>query len=176
MLPSTISYQAEIVKNKVIALPRIAAVNVGIHILDVDNKSIDYREHPLDIGCRDIERCFKINLPIWAAKPTKLADEIRAQTRLAAAESHTAICGEKIKLVDSHFIIKRLRRILSESASVAQRLRVQTIPTTERTTMKSHKRCHAVAVGGKTVTRNAYDLGAMLIKESVICHMQNYKE
>ena len=42
--------------------------------------------------------------------------------------------------------------------------------------MKSHKRCHAVAVGGKTVTRHAYDLGAMLIKESVICHMQNYKE
>lgn len=42
--------------------------------------------------------------------------------------------------------------------------------------MKSHKRCNAVAVSRKTVTRHAYDLGAMLIKESVICHMQNYKE
>jgi hypothetical protein len=42
--------------------------------------------------------------------------------------------------------------------------------------MKSHKRCHAVAVGGKTVTRNAYDLGAMLIKESVIYHMQSYNK
>lgn len=39
--------------------------------------------------------------------------------------------------------------------------------------MKSHKRCHAVAVGGKAVTHHAYDLGAMLIKEPVICHMQN---
>ncbi len=42
--------------------------------------------------------------------------------------------------------------------------------------MKSHKSCHAVAVSRNTVTRHAYDLGAMLIKESVICHTQSYNK
>ena len=41
--------------------------------------------------------------------------------------------------------------------------------------MKGNKRSDTIAVSRKTVTRHAYDLDAMLIKESVICHMQNYK-
>ena len=57
-LASGFSYQTDIVKNKVIALPRIVTVNVGIHILDVDNQSIDNREQRLDVGRWNIKRVF----------------------------------------------------------------------------------------------------------------------
>lgn len=38
--------------------------------------------------------------------------------------------------------------------------------------MKSHKRSDTVAVGRKAITRHAYHLGTLLLKWSVVCHMQ----
>ena len=41
VLPSHFRYQAKIINNKVIAPPRVVAINFGIHILDINNQGID---------------------------------------------------------------------------------------------------------------------------------------
>ena len=41
----------------------IVTVNVGVRVLDVDNQGVDHREQRLDVGNRNIERGFKIDLP-----------------------------------------------------------------------------------------------------------------
>lgn len=42
--------------------------------------------------------------------------------------------------------------------------------------MKSHKRCHAVAVGRKTVTRHTNYFGTLHLERSIVCHMQSYNK
>lgn len=109
MLSPCIGYQAEVVEDKVVALACVAAVNVGVHILDVDNKGIDHREQSLDVGRRHVERRLKIELPCRATQFAKLAYKLRTQARLAATEGNTAVCGDEIKLVDACFGIQFLR-------------------------------------------------------------------
>ena len=92
------------------------------------------------------------------------------QARLATSECNAAICGDKIQFINPNFIIERLRRILYESVSVAQRLRIQAISTTERTAMKGNKRSDSIAIGRKAMPCDAYYLSPLLFHVSIVCN------
>ena len=97
-------------------------------------------EQGRDIVCRNIERCFKIDLPAVTAQFAEASDKIGTQARFAAAECHAAIGGEEIKLVDANFPIQRFRSIFPESTAIAERLGIEAITAMERAFVESHKR------------------------------------
>jgi hypothetical protein len=147
-------------------LTRVVAINVGVHILYVDNQGVDHWEQCLDVGGRHVERCFQIEPPLRAAQLTKLTDKLRAQARLSATKSDASVCSNEIKLVNAGLGIELFRRILAETLGIAKRLRVKTIATTERTAMKSHKRCDTIAVGRDAMSRKTYYSGSRRVHES----------
>lgn len=103
-------------------------------------------------------------------------DKLRAQTWLTAAESHAAVCGYEIKLVDARLGIQFLRPILSETTAVAQRLRVKTIAATKRTTVERHKRGDTIAVGRKAMPCNAYYLSRLYLHGIITCNQANLQQ
>ena len=156
-------YQPEIAEHEVVALAGIVAVYFGVHILDVDNHCIDYRKQYLDIGTRHIERRLQVESPGRTAQFAEITDKPRTQTRFTPSESHASICSDKIKFVNARIDIQLLGRILAKLTAIAQRLRIKTISTTERTAMKSDKRSHTIAVSQNAMPNYAYYLCSLLL-------------
>ena len=84
-------------------------IDIGGHILNVNNQGVDYREQSLEVGRRHAERSFQVELPCGATQFAELTDKLRAQTSLAASEGYTTVCGDEIKLVDARIGIQFLR-------------------------------------------------------------------
>ena len=106
----------------------------------------------------------------------ELPDEIRSHTRLSAAECNSAVCSKKIQIVNPSIGIQFLRRIIAATASVAQRLRIQTIAATERTTMERHERSDAVAVSREAMPRYSDYLYPLLFHGSIISNIANLQQ
>ena len=53
-LPPAVGYQSEIGEDNGVSPPGIVAINLRIHVLDVNDKCVYHREQGRDIVCRNI--------------------------------------------------------------------------------------------------------------------------
>ena len=51
----------------------------------------------------DIERGFDADVPLLRNDGAEVVDELAVKQRFAAAEGHSAACGDEVEVVNGHF-------------------------------------------------------------------------
>ena len=136
-------------------LAGVLLVNLGMQVFDVHDEGIHMGQHRLQVLLRHVEGGFKGELPVGAAQLAETDEVVGAQQRLATAETYPATGGQKVQLVDTHLLVKLLRRQTAQPLRRTQTGGVQTVAAVQRTAVEGRQRSHPLAVDADAVSHNA---------------------
>ena len=145
--------QTEVGHDLFVGVTRIAAVDVGVHVLHVDNVTIYDFQHAFHMVRRHIQRRFYIDLPFPSAHFAEGPYEVCPQQRLSPTEGDAATRSQKVQLILAHSVVEHLRRVEGMGMIQRERLRVEAPLAAQRTKHEGHQRGDALAVGSGTQAR-----------------------
>ena len=83
----------QVVKRALVVLPRVATVDVGVQVLDVDVVFMDVGQQALEVMTLDIEGSLDGEVPLGRRHTAKGINELAADSRFPAAEGDTPARG-----------------------------------------------------------------------------------
>ena len=92
----------QVVEDPLIVLARVATVDVGVQVLDVDVVFMDVRQQALDVMALDIKGGLDGEVPLCRCDAAKGVDELAADDRFSTAKGDTPTRGQEIEVVYHH--------------------------------------------------------------------------
>lgn len=138
----------------------IAAVDVGVAVLDVDEPVVNEGGKSLYVLWGNRQTRLDIEVPFRGHKLVKLSNEVTPQTRFTSSETDAAARGQEIEVIDFDPLQQFLRREVEVCLFGRCALRIEAIGTLQRTLTESRQRGHSLAIGGNAVSRHADEGGA----------------
>lgn len=139
----------------------VALVNVGMHVLHVDNPLVDDRDEALDVMLGHSNTCLDGEAPLAAVgiahcQLLEVGNELAAQAWLPATEGHSASGGKEIEIVHLH-LLHQLFGSVGMHACLVLTLRIEAILAPERAVAERYECGHTLAIDGNTMTTDGKD-------------------
>lgn len=100
----------QIIEHALIVVACVAAVNTGVHILDVDDVLMHMRQETFKMMAIHVEGGFHRDVPLGRCHAAKGVDKIAADGWLTATKGDATASGQKIQVVDHHLVEQFDRR------------------------------------------------------------------
>ena len=154
----------EVVNNLTVVCRSISAIDVWIHILDVNNVVVDVGSHRLKMSAVDIQRRLHVSTPSRWFQFAETDYFVASQQGFAASEGDTTVRRLKVKVIHHNLIHYFLYIHLPPHTISPEALLIKTILTAQRTAMECHQRGDTLSVRSKAVTTDSYQRGLHVIR------------
>lgn len=142
----------QVVEDPLVVLARVATVDVGVQVLDVDVIFMDVRQETLQMAAVNTQSSLQGDVPLGWRDAAKGVNELAADSRLAAAEGDSAACGKKIEIVDHHLVEQFGWSDCSGETIGAQALGIQAIAATQRAAVEGNQRGYPLSINRQPMT------------------------
>ena len=149
----------QVVEHTLVVLTRVTAVDVGVHVLDVNDVLMHMGQQALQVQAVNIQGSFHRDMPLGWSDAAKGLNELTADSRLATAKGDASTRGKEIEVIDHHLVEQFGWCDCSGEAISPQALGIQAILAVQRAAVESNQRgqplpVHRQPMSGHTNNRH----------------------
>lgn len=161
ILQATLGQELEIMEHRSNGMKGVALVDVGMHVLHVDDPLVDDRDETLDVMLGHSNTCLDGEAPlkaVWMAhrQLLEVGNELATQAWLPATEGHSASGGKEIKVIHLHLLHQLLGSVRMHACLIFT-LWIEAILASERTVAERDECGHTLAIDGNAMATDGKD-------------------
>lgn len=144
----------QVVERALVVLARVAPVDVGVDVLDVDVIFVDVGQEALQVQAVHVEGGLDGEMPLLWRYAAEGVNELAADSRFPAAECDATARSQEIEDVDHHLVKQFVGRDGAPYAFGVQAPRIQAILAMQGAAMEGNQCGHPLPIDRQPMPRD----------------------